>query len=736
MTPAQAGRLSSLLFIACGVFLVPASVLLPLPQGSNRPVLVALSVTALISGCAIGLLPWGRWPLWSTLVLNPPTFALIALHNVYSASDGYRYAPFFFITFAWLGLVHRQGMSLKVAPLAAIAYIVPLATSGRLTVVTGTSLLYVLPVCVLLGEVVAWVSGRLAASDARLRLSEINMRKLFVENPQPMWVYNAQTLSFLEVNAAAIAHYGFSLEQFLAMRLTDVVDLDATTFAGVDGRHDVALAHPALHRTASGNSILVKGTAHRVELSAIPAVIVALQDVTEQAHLVDQLRHRAFHDPLTELANRALFLDRAEHAIALGARGNARVGAVMLDLDGFKTVNDSLGHAAGDRLLNAVAQRLLGSVRLGDTAARLGGDEFALLFEDIEHADDAADRVERILTVIREPYELEGNTVSVAASAGLAVHTPGESAADLLRNADIAMYLAKRNGKDCVRQFEPAMHQAALERLELEADLRRALRNDELIVHYQPTVSIGDGTIVGFEALVRWIHPRRGVLAPPLFIPIAEETGLIVDLGRLVLRKACEQAARWHASNPLVSLHMSVNLSARQLRDRDLVADVQAALTDSGLDASQLTLEITESVLLDDGSATVETLHELKALGVRLAIDDFGTGYSSLSYLRTLPVDVLKIDKAFIDGVAEDEESIGLVQAILRMAATLKLDTVAEGVEYRSQADQLTAMGANLVQGYLFSKPVSAATITEMLDEPDGIPLRLPVVTDSVLRPG
>ncbi len=730
--PAQAGRLSSMLFIACGLFLVPASALLPLPSGANRAVLTALSGVALVSGCVIGVLPWGRWPSWSTLLLNPPTFALIALHNVYSGSDGYRYAPFFFITFAWLGLVHRQGTSLKVSPLAVIAYVTPLAVSGRLTTVTAVSILYVLPVCVLLGEVVAWVSGRLAASDARLRLSEINMRKLFVENPQPMWVYDATTLEFLEVNDAAVEHYGFGRQQLLAMGLADVVEsLERGTPAELTYRNDPVLAHAhaTRHRIADGSSILVKATAHRVELSGTAAVVVALQDVTEQARLEDQLRHRAFHDPLTELANRSLFLDRSEHAIARGARGERRVCTVMLDLDGFKTVNDSLGHAAGDRLLNAVARRLSECVRPGDTAARLGGDEFAVLFEDIADADEAALRVERLLNVIREPYELDGNTVSVAASAGLAVHQGGESAADLLRNADIAMYLAKRNGKDCVREFEPAMHQAALERLELEADLRGALRNDELDVHYQPTVSIGDGAIVGFEALVRWMHPRRGVLAPPLFIPIAEETGLIVELGRLVLRKACFQAAKWHASNSGAMLHMSVNLSARQLRDRDLVIDVASALSDSGLAASQLTLEITESVLLDDGSSAVATLHELKALGVRLAIDDFGTGYSSLNYLRTLPIDVLKIDKAFIDGVAEDEESIGLVQAILRMAATLKLDTVAEGVEYRSQADQLTSLGASLVQGYLFSKPVTAEAITEMMDHSGGAITRLPAAS-------
>jgi EAL domain-containing protein (putative c-di-GMP-specific phosphodiesterase class I) len=305
------------------------------------------------------------------------------------------------------------------------------------------------------------------------------------------------------------------------------------------------------------------------------------------------------------------------------------------------------------------------------------------------------------------PFELAGKSLIVTASAGVTLNRPGDTPEELIRNADMAMYLAKRDGKACVRRYEPALHHAALDRLELEADLRRALVRDELVVHYQPTVHVASGAITGFEALVRWQHPRRGMLGPMEFVPLAEETGLIIDIGRWVLGQACRQAHAWqqaHAS----TLTMSVNVSARQLRDPQLVTDVAVALRVSGLAAANLTLEITESVLMDNSEAAIDRLHELKGLGVRLAIDDFGTGYSSLNYLRALPVDIVKIDKVFIDGVTSDKEARGLIEAILSMAATLDLQAVAEGVESLEQALRLQALGSPLVQGYYYAQPLSA----------------------------
>ena len=416
----------------------------------------------------------------------------------------------------------------------------------------------------------------------------------------------------------------------------------------------------------------------------------------------------------TELANRSLFANRLEHALARQARDGGAIGVIVLDLDGFKTVNDSLGHSVGDELLSAVGERLLGAVRPGDTVARLGGDEFAILLEDEPTIDQVAQHAARIVDGLALPFELAGKSLVVTASAGVTLNRPGDGPDELIRNADMAMYLAKQDGKACVRRYEPSLHHAALDRLELEADLRRALDRDELVVHYQPTVQVTDRAIVGFEALVRWQHPRRGLLAPMEFIPLAEETGLITDIGRWVLEAACEQTRRWQQRHDR-ELTIAVNVSARQLRDTGLIDDVRNALAQAGLAPQCLTLEITESVLMDNSDAAIARLHELKALGIRLAIDDFGTGYSSLNYLRALPVDIVKIDKVFIDGVASDTEARGLIRAILSMAETLDLQAVAEGVESLDQALRLEQLGSSLVQGYYYAQPLSVPAADAVL---------------------
>jgi diguanylate cyclase (GGDEF)-like protein len=468
------------------------------------------------------------------------------------------------------------------------------------------------------------------------------------------------------------------------------------------------------HVLKDGRIIEAAVTAHRLEFQGRPAMLSAIQDVTERNGLERELRHRAFHDALTELANRSLFANRLEHALARQARDGDALGVIVLDLDGFKTVNDSLGHSVGDQLLSAVGERLRDAVRPGDTVARLGGDEFAILLEDEPSIDRVAEHAERIVTCLALPFELAGKSLVVTASAGVTLNRPGDGPDELIRNADMAMYLAKHDGKACVRRYEPALHHAALDRLELEADLRRALDRDELVVHYQPTVQVRDQAIVGFEALVRWLHPRRGLLGPMEFIPLAEETGLITDIGRWVLVSACRQVREWQRRHDR-DLTISVNVSARQLRDAGLLDDVRDALAQADLASHWLTLEITESVLMDNSDAAIARLHELKALGIRLAIDDFGTGYSSLNYLRALPVDIVKIDKVFIDGVASDTESRGLIRAILSMAETLELQAVAEGVESLDQALRLEQLGSSLVQGFYYAQPLSIAAVDALL---------------------
>jgi diguanylate cyclase (GGDEF)-like protein/PAS domain S-box-containing protein len=662
-------------------------------------------------GALIWVLPWSRWPVWSSLFLLPPTFLLIAVNNLAGGADGYRYATFFFVTFAWIGLTQRRWMSLAFVPLATVAYVVPLAISGRWTSLTVSSALYVLPACVVLGEAIAWVSDRLRRSEADVRDSERSFRMLFSENPQPMWVFDRVSHRFLEVNAAAVEHYGYTRREFLAMRLDDVTLQDSPVpDPGPPGTGDdvSAVLH---HRIKDGRILDVDVTSHRLPFAGADAVLVAVQDVTERNRLERQLRYRAFHDSLTQLANRALFADRVEHALARQTREGQSIAVVVLDLDGFKTINDSLGHSAGDQLLVAAAQRLQNQLRPGDTAARLGGDEFAVLLEDVTELDDVIPLAERLLEVFGEPFSIAAKQLSVSASVGVALNGPGDGPEELVRNADMAMYRAKAEGKSCVRVFEPGMHDEALARLDLEAELRRALHVAQLVVHYQPTVRLGSGEVCGFEALVRWDHPTRGLLSPLEFIPLAEETGLIVELGRWVVREACAAASRWRSEYPALDLGIAVNLSPRQLLDRKLIGDIAAALTTSGLDARALTIEITESGLLVDRDASIARLGELKALGVRIALDDFGTGYSSLSRLRDLPIDLLKIDKAFVDGVATNSESTGLVQAILRMADTLGLDTIAEGVEHPEQAEQLQRLGSEYVQGFLYSAPLPDASV-------------------------
>jgi diguanylate cyclase (GGDEF)-like protein len=433
------------------------------------------------------------------------------------------------------------------------------------------------------------------------------------------------------------------------------------------------------------------------------------------AALVDEAFHRAFHDALTGLPNRALFANRLDHALAVSERSGVPVSVLFLDLDGFKTVNDSLGHAMGDRLLVGVAERLAGCMRAGDTVARFGGDEFAFLVEAAGAEADAPAAAQRILASLREPIDIGGRMVTVTASVGIASGT--SRADDVLRNADVAMYRAKAGGKGRYESFEPQMHVDLLERLEIEQDLSQALERNEFILHYQPVVELDSGDIVAVEALVRWQHPERGLVPPLSFIPLAEETGLIVPLGRWVLNEACRQAVRWRNSHGPVTI--TVNLSGVQLEQPGLVDEVAEALRESGLEPERLVLEITETVLMHDDKATIDMLHRLKGLGVRLAVDDFGTGYSSLQYLRGFPLDILKVAKSFVDGLdGTGDDGTALARAIIDLGGSFELDVVGEGIELAVQRDALVELGCRLGQGFLFARPGDAATIAAQLQPP------------------
>jgi len=499
--------------------------------------------------------------------------------------------------------------------------------------------------------------------------------------------------------------------------------------SGEEGRLPHVLTDPAIH--ASGTETLECSFRHKdgavrqfevlytdlLDDENVHGVVLNSRDVSERKRFEDQLAHQAFHDPVTNLANRALFVERVRHAVPRARREGARLAVIFMDLDDFKTINDSLGHAAGDAVLLEIAKRLDGSIRPSDTAARFGGDEFAVLLEDVTSAQAAADTAERILAALAAPLRVEGKEVFVRCSLGISI-AEGDAAAgadELIRNADAAMYIAKRDGKGGYRLFEPKMHEGVLERLELRADLQRAMTAGQLELYYQPLVNLSHGAVTGVEALLRWHHPQRGMLGPDTFIPLAEEMGLIVPIGRWVLREACREACQIQAllaSDPPLS--MSVNLSVKQLQHSDIAGDVSEALARSGLAAGSLTLEITESVLMTDTDIAVQRLGELKQLGVRIAMDDFGTGYSSLSYLSRFPVDILKMDRSFLRDGATPQTSV-LASAVIALGETLQLEVVAEGIEYSEQWNGLRELGCASGQGFLFAEPMDTDDTLEYL---------------------
>jgi len=436
----------------------------------------------------------------------------------------------------------------------------------------------------------------------------------------------------------------------------------------------------------------------------------------EAEEIAERFTRDALHDPLTGLANRALFLDRLQHALGATGRHRMPLAAIVMDLDGFKEINDSYGHAVGDELLCAVAKRLTEAVRSIDTVARLGGDEFAILVEDVDEAGRTL-VLERIKSALAVPFLIQGLPRQVGGSIGVVLSRGNiDTPSDLLRRADMAMYAAKREGKTGHAIFETGMHTAMVFRLEMKSALQRALQEREFVLHYQPVVELPGGRLTGMEALVRWNRPDGGIVAPGEFIPLAEETGMIVPLGWWVLEDACREFSRWYGKNPELALH--VNLSPRQLHDLDATANVQEALRVSGLPADCLVLELTEGCIMQDVESSLAAMEKLTALGVRMSIDDFGTGYSSLSYLQKLPVSVLKIDKSFVDHVAESKQGAALVRAIIGVGQALELQIVAEGVERVEQVGRLQALNCRFAQGYYFSKPLDAAAMNDYILKP------------------
>jgi diguanylate cyclase (GGDEF)-like protein/PAS domain S-box-containing protein len=581
------------------------------------------------------------------------------------------------------------------------------------------------------GELAATFNAMAAAVDAQQRqlVDELYGRArlaAIVESSDQAILGLTPDLVITSWNPGAERLYGYTAAEAVG-RTIDVL-LPPLRVPGRSILHRVAAGerfsgHETEARSKDGRII-------RVSLAASPIVdadgtVVGIssiaEDISERKALEERLHHQAFHDPLTNLANRALLKDRLKHALARQARSDGLLGVVLLDLDDFKSINDSLGHRAGDELLVSVADRLRRCVREADTLARLGGDEFAILLEDLRHPEDVIEIAERIVEALSTRFTYEGRDFPVSASVGISLAQPGSATIDdVIRDADVAMYLTKSTAKGTFTVFEPGMHFAVKQRLQLKADLAKALGTDELSLHYQPIIDLPSGEIVGVEALARWQHPERGMVPPAEFIPVAEDSGIIVPLGLWVLETACRQVKHWQeAFETSPGLRISVNVSGRQLEDPRFVGHVGDVLATTGFDPSRLVLEITETVLVTKAEESLEQLRQLKRLGVQLAIDDFGTGYSSLSSLQQLPVDILKVDRSFVARLDGDDEQAVVARAVLSLGRTLQLQTVAEGVESPSQADELRKLDCNMAQGYFFARPADAIGVTALLQ--DGI---------------
>jgi diguanylate cyclase (GGDEF)-like protein/PAS domain S-box-containing protein len=572
--------------------------------------------------------------------------------------------------------------------------------------------------------------GSLAAEEAlreRLEMrqgvlleSEARYRLLVENSPEAIAVHRNGQLVY--VNAAATALIGATPHDVLIGRRTiEFVHPDDLPLVR---RHTTRHASRAQYRLlrVDGGIREVDAASVGIPYEGTAATQTVFRDVTQRKQLEARLTHEAFHDALTGLPNRSLFRDRLEHAVAgRSPHADARLVMLFLDLDEFKAVNDSLGHEAGDQLLQVVAQRLREEIRAADTVARFGGDEFAILMEHVATPAEAIAIVNRIHVALRRPLLLQGRIMSMSASIGVAYAEPGEDVDTLLRNADVAMYEAKDAGKARHAVFEPAMYTAIIQRLQLESDLRGAAALPEesgLALEYQPIVDLRTGAVRGVEALLRWNHQSRGAIPPAVFVPVAEHTGAIIPIGNWVLETACRQLVNWRTLwwtarwDPATMPSVAVNISGKQLREVDFVATVADILSRTSAPAEYITLEITESVIMRDTESSLKTLSALKALGVRLAIDDFGTGYSSLSYLQRFPVDVLKIDRTFVEGITRGGSDAALARTIITLGQTLGLQTVAEGVEDESSRMQLERLGCVLAQGYLFSRPLPAGELT------------------------
>jgi diguanylate cyclase (GGDEF)-like protein/PAS domain S-box-containing protein len=559
---------------------------------------------------------------------------------------------------------------------------------------------------------------RLAAQHLRLQSSEVRYRRLFEASKDGVLLVEFDSGRVTDVNAALAEMLSLPREEIVGQRLCELAALRnapcKSALAELRLREQVRYEHWPL-ANAGGAALDVEFSANAYLVNGVKMVQCNIRDITERKQAESRIRYLALHDTLTGLPNRVLLHDRLNQAIAQARRNRRQVSVLMLDLDHFKHINDSLGHHVGDHLLEATAVRLRACLRESDIAARLGGDEFVIALPEAAEDADAALVAEKVLKTLREPFQVDGHELHVGVSIGISRYpSDGEDPGTLLRAADSAMYQAKNAGRGDFRFFTAAMSEAAQRRLELANDVRHAVQRGEFTLNYQPQVSARGGNVTGIEALLRWRHPRHGMISPEEFVPLLEEIGLIIEVGHWALRCACAQNAAWQRQG-LPPMRVAVNLSAQQFYRGDIVGTVRGALADSGLAPEWLELELTESLTLDDTEMTIKLMHELKQLGVCLSLDDFGTGWSSLSYLRRFPLDRIKIDRSFMRDLVTQPTASAVVRSIMGLARNLGLTCVAEGVETADQLSYLQKQMCADIQGFLFSPAVSGAEIETML---------------------
>ena len=712
---ADLARLAAWLWLGCGALVILSSLAIPLGKDANRPLVFVVGVVAMLFGAGVWHAPWERWNRNATLVLVPAACAAIAAFNA-GARDPWLYGPFFLVAFVWVGLAHPQGTVVMTSPLLAAAYLAPLL--NRNDSAGAASLVIVGPTAVVLGEAAAWVSRRLERAEAS-RAELADRFEALIQHASEFIVVVDNSGAIVYVSPGFERMLGHRAEQILGIPAFELVHPDdvgaLTTWWAEPEHHPVDL--PAIYRArhADGSWRYIDGTVSDLrDDPAVGGLVINGRDISDRVSATIELERLAMNDSLTGLPNRTAFLDHLARVVAAGAPAGLESSLLYVDIDGFKVINDSLGHEAGDFLLRGLGERIAGCVGDNGYLARLGGDEFMVLLRQPpagESPEEYADGVAaRIIDALAEPIEVHARRLVISASVGMVV-IEADDPASVLRHADLALFRAKELGRGNRILFDEALERRARRRLDVEAELRHAIEHDELVCYFQPEVDVLTGAVLGVETLIRWQHPTRGLLLPSEFLDVAEDTGLIDDIGEFVLRTSCRMAARWRRVVP--NFIVGCNVSPRQLLDSRFPLIVASAMEEAGAPSTALRLEVTESGVVDQQAQ--ETLNAVRALGVTIAIDDFGTGYSSLSYLDRLAVDAVKIDRTFFEPVVTGDEHLPVVEAILAIARSLQLDVVAEGVETPAHVRLLNRLGCTRAQGYFFGRPTTAESISRGL---------------------